>query len=216
MVGDVYRLSLVGQNSYDSPPTLIVATSHWRVVVEPGAPINAAQALIAAAAITLLPAYRQMLPAAYIFNQSRSRQEVLPPDIPLGAESALVALAGLSGISANAEPNTCAAVIRLLTGVAGRRFRGRTFTGPQPRGSAQIGAGVQDRWGAAQLVFIAAYGAELTAIQTDPVSGGVFEPVVYSRRQSTISGVIVSTRIIASFTDPVVRTQRRREIPAIR
>lgn len=125
-----------------------------------------------------------------------------------------------------AEDTTTAAIIKWRSALAGKRSRGRTYVGPVPHGWQQDGylaaTGVTD---------ISAYGTGMTSrygvggsssadvvmtVYSKPFSQGEYGYVVGSGATKTYfypeDYVGDSNNVVSMAVDPILRTQRRREI----
>lgn len=112
-------------------------------------------------------------------------------------------LGTIGAIAGDALPPSCSLVIRKRTNFAGRRYRGRLFC-PMLSESDQVN-GI---WAGANYLALAAAWDNLLAVNLSGALDLECIPVIFPKGGSSASAKIVTS----SSSDPVVRSQRRREV----
>lgn len=191
-VGDIFQVTLIGELAGQTTQTVLHYIQTLEVI--PGSEASGLAGAIDAG------------PAADLLNWQGSDfryvktmvQKIRPFPIELAVFNNFST--GLGGGLSVSAPPTVAATVTKQTPLAGRAFRGRIFVPGVPIGVTQDG--VLTGTGLANLqIAVAAFDNTIT----DP-NNNDYEPCLFSRATGT------PTTLVAVRANPILRSQRRREV----
>jgi hypothetical protein len=200
----IYRATL---RCHASDGTLFEPSLHYQTDVALAGSEPDPQDVANAIDTKLQAALRAILPATGVYEELILAEQVIPPDIGVGA----VTVNGSSGNLVATDGNTphgLVPIINLHTGVSSRNARGH-IAGPSP-GSALFSSG--RKWSTSYLALLTTFAALLDdTMSLGAINPTILNPVVYSRTRRLRDQSPWTFKVLSASVNPTPHWLRSRQ-----